>query len=105
MAIYLRCFINFGLGMFQVKSLEGHIDPIDVVMAQILDKLNTPLSSVDPEDFAEFISQSKSECKDADVDMKDARRRISSAKGPRAKKQVVVENDDNESDGEGSVSA
>lgn len=89
--------------MSQVESLEGHIDPIKEVMAEVLEKLNTPMSSVNPEVFAEFTAYAKTKCKDADVDLKDARRRISMAKGPRPKKQTVVEKDD--SDGEGSVSA
>ena len=89
--------------IFKVKSLNGHVEPVDSVMVEVEEKLNIPISNLDPEMIAEFISQSKNQLKYAEADLKDARRRISSAKGPKKKKQPVVEHDD--SDGDGSVSA
>ena len=101
--LFIHCMLKFGLVMFKVKSLDGHVEPVDAVMTELEEKLKIPLSNVDPEMIAEFISLCKNQLKDAEVDLKDARRRISLAKGPKKKKQPQVEND--VSDGDGSASA
>lgn len=55
-------------------------------MEQILEKINTPASSVNVEEFESFIHDMKEHVKDCDSDLKDAKRRISVAKGPRKKR-------------------
>lgn len=90
-----------------MKSLEEH-EPVALdSMARIVEKLETPVSAVDPADFDNFINSEKNQVKTIDVDLKDARRRITAAKGPRkAKRKSATEDDVDDGSGtEGSASA
>ena len=66
-----------------------------------MEMMKTPPSQLDPNVIGEFIDEQKVVLKDVDQDVKDAKRRISAAKGPRRKKAPNVEAvvDDSESEG------
>ena len=68
----------------------------------ITEKLDTSAASVVPSDIAEFIQNQKDDLKVADVDVRDAKRRVTSAKGPR--KGRKAETEANAEDSEGSIS-
>ncbi len=55
-------------------------------MALVLEKINTPASAVNVEEFEAFIHNMKDQVKTCDSDLKDAKRRISGAKGPKKKR-------------------
>ncbi len=61
-----------------------------------------PASDVCAEDFRVFIEEQKSKAAPIEADVKDAKRRISSAKGPKKKTIVKAESAESD-DGEGSA--
>ena len=64
--------------------------------------VDTPISNVNPDEVMEFIHTNKAKVADCDVDVKDAKRRIRAAKGPKPKKAVKENSEsDLESDAEG----
>lgn len=68
-------------------------------MKAVLDYLQTPASQVDVQDVACFIEEHKKKLKVVDADVKDAKRRINLAKGPRprrAKGSTAPESDSDE---------
>jgi len=90
----------------QVTALEAHQQPALDVMELVLQEMETPVSSVDADHVAEFIHQQKELLKHADVDLKDAKRRISAFKGPNKRKGRSANNADDVSGSEdGSISA
>lgn len=88
----------------QVRALTDHDAPVKDAMASVLEEINTPLSEIQPETVSDFISDMKEKLKDADVDLKDAKRRINAFKGPRRKGKPAQEAEVSGSD-DGSVSA
>lgn len=68
--------------------------------ARVMEKMQIPPSEIDPEDIATFIEGEKCNLKDAVDDAKDAKRRITAAKGPRPKKSRVTAEDDKNSESE-----
>ena len=78
----------------QVDALNAHDYPTREVWSQLNDKLNLPPSQQDTDDVNNFVADMKSKVKDADCDVKDAKKRILNVKGPQKKKKTV------EADGE-----
>ena len=83
----------------EVQCLKDHVPTVDKSFGEVMDILKTPPSQIDPNAVGEFIDQQKLVLKNVDQDVKDAKRRISAAKGPRRKVVPNVEaNNDSESD-------
>ncbi len=80
----------------KVASLKSHIPIAEQVFARVLDKVNTPMSEIDPGDVGCFIETEKAHLVAATQDAQDARRRINAVK-PKPKK-VKKENPGSESD-------
>ena len=72
-----------------MDSLEVHNHGVKASYARIQEMLACSTSNMDPERVAAFISDEKEYLKDCDADVKDARRRISAAKGPRKARKVA----------------
>lgn len=85
----------------KVNCLQNAIPLVADHVREITDQLSTPLSSVDVSLFMNFIESKKTALKHVDQDLKDAKRRISVAKGPRPKKSNAQE-EASDSDGDGS---
>ena len=88
----------------QVRALKDHEIPLNEAMTYVLDEINTPLSEIQPETVSDFTSDMKEKLKDADVDFKDAKRRINAFKGPKRKGKPAEAAENSGSD-DGSVSA
>ena len=63
-----------------------------------MDMIKTPAASIDATEFGSFIEEEKSGLKDVEVDMRDAKRRITAAKGGSKKKKVQQANSSASSD-------
>lgn len=70
----------------EVESLRGHIPEVNECVEVISERMQEPLSQVDAVSLTRFAQELKGRLKNAEVDIKDAKRRISAAKGPRAKR-------------------
>eukprot|EP00435_Cladocopium_sp_Y103_P032467 s754_g8.t1 len=82
-----------------VDCLNNHVPTVERCFAELTDMLQIPASQIDPNQVGEFIDQQKLVLKDVDHDVKDAKRRISAAKGPRRRAAPTVEaNEDSESE-------
>ncbi len=84
---------------------KSHEEPTLDVGALVAAELETPVSSVNPEHVAEFIHEQKETLKHVDADVKDAKRRISSFKGPKRKSKSANAAADFSGSEDGSVSA
>ena len=89
----------------KVRALDDHVGPATDAMASVLEEIDTPLSEIDTESVSEFIATMKDKLKDADVDLKDAKRRINAFKGPRRKEKPAEEAEHHSGSEDGSVSA
>ena len=58
------------------------------------DKKDTPISEVDSDSLLEWIDSQKPWLKVVETDVRDAKRRISAAKGPRKKQANTGEDED-----------
>ena len=89
-----------------MSSLKWHVDTVQDEYQQIDDMMKIPMSEVDADQVRECIDLSKANLKHVDQDLRDARRRINGAKGPRPKaKAKAAEAAVSDSDGEGSEAA
>ena len=70
----------------QVDSLNEHEETVRASHARVMEKLESPASSVDPQEANDFINQEKEKIKDCDVDFRDGKRRVKAAKGPKGRK-------------------
>lgn len=52
-------------------------------MEEVMDILDTPESQIDVERLTNTLSEIKDELKNAEADIKDGKRRVSGAKGPK----------------------
>lgn len=85
--------------------LEDHVDLAGDGFYEAEEKAGTPLTSVVAKDMVDWLEFSKSKLKPLEDDVKDAKRRISAAKGPKKRKAVPVQNasEAETSDGGGSA--
>ena len=81
------CGLKF---MLQVRCLEEHESLIERHLVDLDDKTQIPVSSIDANAVTDYINKVKSELKTVDVDIRDAKRRISVCK-PKKSKKVVEE--------------
>ncbi|CAK9118575.1 unnamed protein product [Durusdinium trenchii] len=68
-----------------VECLKDHMPKVEKLYADSQDRLQVPLSQVDPEDLLGMVNMLKEKCKPVDSDLKDAKRRVVAAK-PKKKK-------------------
>ena len=71
-----------------MDCLRNHIPTVDDVFLKVTDMMKTPASETNPGQVGEFIDEQKAVLKNVDADVKDAKRRINAAKGPRPKAVV-----------------
>ena len=83
-----------------MNSLKLHEPDVLNAYQKVSEKLGGAASSMDPEQISLFIDDLKQSLKDCDVDIKDAKRRIVAAKGPRGRRSTGVENQQPETDSE-----
>lgn len=83
--------------------MESHKHLVEGVMRQVEEMKETPASQIDPSQVDDKINCLKNSLKNCDTDIKDAKRRISAAKGPRKARQSAGQ-DAADSDSDGSVS-
>ena len=82
--------------ILQVDALVGHEFPAGTAWQRVEAYLGTPVSEVDPMDFQAKIESEKGELQVIVGDISDAKRRVTSAKGPkkgRAAKKVDPSSD------------
>lgn len=69
-----------------MAALERHQPDAERAFERTEEKLNAPLSEVDPIVFHNFLEEEKPLASEILGDIRDAKRRISAAKGPKKKK-------------------
>lgn len=77
--------------LFQVRALEKHSQRCPDYHVAALDKSNTPQSEVEVDNLHEWIDSQKPYLKEVETDVRDAKRRVSLAKGPKKKVQTPAE--------------
>lgn len=75
----------------KVNCLEGHVDITAKLYADVSEKVNTPLSSVDCHEILTFMEEIKKRMHPIEADIRDAKRRVTAAKGPKKKKKAAPE--------------
>ena len=83
----------------KVECLQGHESLLRHYCSLALEKSEEPVSSIDVEASAEFINDTKQALKTVDIDVRDAKRRISSMK-PKKSKRDAQQTCDSESSAE-----
>lgn len=68
-------------------------------MRLVMDKLEIPMSSLDPGEVSDFVNATKEALRNADIDIRDAKRRISSVKPKKSKNKDVDQQQSSESEG------
>ena len=87
----------------KVRVLRGHVATVDEMMQEAAVKANTPMSEVDAPSFLDFVEHSKEPLNEIEVDIRDAKRRINLAKGPKKRKiDQPAENEESNDDDDGS---
>ena len=85
-------------GVSQVSCLEGHVPTADAAYDAAQEKCDsTAASSVDVQATITWMEEQKELCKPIDVDVKDAKRRISVAKGPKKRRNKTADGSAGES--------
>ena len=69
----------------KVASLNQHVNTVEKEYREIEKFMAIPLSELNPDEVMACIDSSKGRLKHVDQDLRDARRRINAAKGPRPK--------------------
>ena len=82
-----------------MSALDAHRVPASESIARVADYVNKKASEINAGEFSSLLETEKKAAATVEVDIRDAKRRISAAKGP--KKRVVatkVESSDGEDD-------
>lgn len=82
----------------KVRVLRKHLSELPEQFDTAVDMSNTPLSEIDPESIHAFVDSKKQFLDTVEGDLKDGKRRVSAAKGPR--KRSNADQDDEENDEE-----
>ena len=72
----------------KVECLEGHVDIAQQLYTDVSEKVNTPLSAVNCHEILAFMEETKKQMHPIESDIRDAKRRVTAAKGPKKKKVV-----------------
>ena len=72
--------------MLQVTALQKRMEEIEKMVAEATEQAAKPLSEVCSEPMREFVDSNKEWVQAAEKDLRDAKRRIGLAKGPKPKK-------------------
>ena len=78
------------------NALKVHADPLDGFFQQVEEQVSKPVSEVNPMEFHDLIESVKTNVYVCENDLKDAKRRISAAKGSKKKTQAKREESDDE---------
>lgn len=70
----------------EVNSLSSHDETLQSVCAEVIDAVAQPLSEIDAVESAEFLSTIKDRIKYVELDIKDGKRRVTTAKGPKQRR-------------------
>lgn len=91
------CVIPFFIWS-QVASLKEHEDPALAGFQRVDSLLSLPISEINPEEFQNHLEEEKKLAGIIALDVKDAKRRLTAAKGPSKKRKVsqVSEADDDD---------
>ena len=81
--------------LLQTKKacLRDHEAPTKAHFAECEQKAATPTSNMDVQHLLNWLQESKASCKIIEDDVKDAKRRVNQAKGPKKKKVVAPAED------------
>lgn len=92
----------FRLSEAEVKALNKHEEVLPELTNEVSERLGEATESqLDPEALNEWIDARKPKLKEAETDVRDARKRIQNAKGPskKAKPEQALGDQSSESDG------
>ena len=85
-------YISFVLhNLLQVRTLGKHEKQCPEYHSAALDKSNTPQSEVHVDELHAWIDTQKPYLKEVETDVRDAKRRVSLAKGPKKKATTPAE--------------
>ena len=87
-----------------MASLNQHVNTVEEEYREIEKLMAIPLSELKPDEVMACIDSSKGRLKHVDQDLRDARRRINAAKGPRPKAKAKAAAAAAESDSDGDCS-
>ena len=76
------------------KCLKDHQLPAQDGFAECDQRAATPPSTIDLQEMLSWLEESKKKCKAIDDDVKDAKRRVNAAKGPKKKTNKALPAED-----------
>ena len=77
-----------------MECLESHKDVVVKENARVQEELEKPASSMDTQELISLMEAVKERMKSVELDVRDGKRRLSAAKGPKAKKAKKDARDD-----------
>ena len=84
----------------KVRVLETHAYGLPDLFGEADEKASTPVSEIDPAEFHDWVDARKPKLSVIEGDLRDAKRCISAAKGPRKKSKANGDGPAASSDGE-----
>ncbi|CAK9029492.1 unnamed protein product [Durusdinium trenchii] len=72
-----------------VRVLRGHEPDLESRHVVVLEKLETPVSAIDADTFMAFVEDQKPFLTMVETDVRDAKRRVANAKGPKKRRQAA----------------
>ena len=72
-----------------MECLKSHVDTAVKGYEEAAEQMETPVSTIDVQKTISWLETSKARLQPIDVDVKDAKRRISAAKGPKKKRRAA----------------
>ena len=85
--------------------LREHVDPAADYWQECDAEASKPVSSVDQQEMLNWLEERKKVLKPMEDDVKDAKRRITAAKGPKKKSAVAAADDASEAESSAGGSA
>ena len=93
------CLQGMSSRCLEVEALQEHERPLAEVHNRLIERLQSPASSVNADELNDFINQEKAQVKDADQDVKDAQRRIRAVKPKQKRTRRNEDRDESGSEG------
>ena len=77
------------ISLWEVRVLRGHEPDLESRHVVVLEKLETPVSAIDADTFMAFVEDQKPFLTMVETDVRDAKRRVANAKGPKKRRQAA----------------
>ena len=85
--IICHIYLHLTLSLIKVRVLRNHDQSLPAHFDEANARASIPLSELDVDDIHDWIETKKTYLKDVETDIRDAKRRVTLAKGPKKRNQ------------------